>query len=144
MMTKDLRLPVEVVGMPTVRETGGLALSSRNKYLAPLDRPAAQALSGALFAAADVFESGSRDAGSLISAADAVLRAYPAVQVEYIELAGAHTAQPVATVDADAFLAIAARVGGVRLIDNVSFDVATGTVDRGIALDRPSILYEEG
>ena len=143
-MTRDLRFPVHVVGMPTVREEDGLALSSRNTHLGPDDRPAAGALSAALYAVADAFDSGTRDATALISAASSVFSGYHGVDVEYIELADAHTAQPVASVNADSFLAVAARVGGVRLIDNISFDHATGTVERGTVLDRASILYEEG
>jgi pantoate--beta-alanine ligase len=143
-MTRDMRFPVRVDGMSTVREQDGLALSSRNTHLGSSDRPAALALSGALFAAADKFESGARDAVSLTSAASSVLTANPDIEVEYVELADAHTARPVPSVVTDAFLAVAARIGGVRLIDNVSFNSATGAVDRGNVLDRASILYEEG
>ena len=143
-MTSDLRFPVRVVGMPTVREEDGLALSSRNTHLGPGDRPAARSVSEALYGAAEAFEAGKHDSLSLTSAASSVLSRHEGVDVEYIELADAHTAQPVSSVNADAFLAVAARVGGVRLIDNISFDHAAGTVDRGTMLDRASILYEEG
>lgn len=142
-MTSDLHLPVRVLGMPTVREAGGLALSSRNTHLRVRDRDAARSLSEALFAAADVFDSGNHDVGSLKAAAEAVFRRYPDVDVEYIEMADVDTARPVAYIRNEAFLAVAARVGGVRLIDNVSFDMETRTVDRGIVLDSSSILYEE-
>ena len=143
-MASDLRFPVRVVGMPTVREEDGLALSSRNTHLRPGDRSAARSVSEALYAAAEAFEAGEHDATSLTSAASSVFSRYDGVDVEYIELADADTAQPVSSVHADAFLAVAARVGGVRLIDNISFDHAAGTVDRGTMLDRTSILYEEG
>ncbi len=143
-MTRDMRFPVRVDGMSTVREHDGLALSSRNTHLGAIDRPAALALSEALFAAADKFVSGARDAVSLTSAASSLLGVNPDIEVEYVELADAHTARPVPSVVTDAFLAVAARVGGVRLIDNVSFNSTTGTVDRGNVLDRASILYEEG
>jgi pantoate--beta-alanine ligase len=143
-MTRDMRFPVRVDGMSTVREQDGLALSSRNAQFSVSDRHASLALSEALFAAADVFDSGARDAAALTSAAASVLGANPDIEVEYVELADAHTARPVSSVVADAFLAVAARIGGVRLIDNVSFNGATGTVDRGTVLDRASILYEEG
>ena len=143
-MTTDMRFPVRVDGMSTVREQDGLALSSRNTQLGAGDRPAALLLSEALFAAADAFDSGARDAVSLRSAASSVFSLNLGVEVEYVELADAHTARSVPSIAADAFLAVAARVGGVRLIDNISFTSATGTVDRGIVLDRASILYEEG
>ena len=143
-MTSDLRLPVRVLGRPTVREEDGLALSSRNKNIAPEYRRDARSLSQALFAAADCFEEGDRDAGSLIEATAGVLRGYPSVTVEYVELADAFTARQVSSAESDSFLAVAAVVGGVRLIDNVAFDMEHNEVDRGVTLDRPSILYKEG
>jgi pantoate--beta-alanine ligase len=143
-MTNDLRLPVRVVGMPTVRELDGLALSSRNGAIAPSDRSKASALSEALFVAADTFDAGERRAAVLESVAASSLERYSGVEVEYVELADARTAQPVASVDAEAFLAVAATVGGVRLIDNISLNPAVGTAHRGTTLDRASILYEEG
>jgi pantoate--beta-alanine ligase len=143
-MARDLRLPVDVVGISTVRELDGLALSSRNAGLSGDDRKSARALSEGLSAAADAFDSGASDADTLRSAAVSVFDRYPMVSVEYVELADSRTAQSVTAIESDAFLAVAARVGGVRLIDNISFDAAARTVDRGTVLDRSSILYEEG
>jgi len=73
-----------------------------------------------------------------------VLSGHPSVTVEYVELADAFTARQVSSVESDSFLAVAALIGGVRLIDNVAFDMESNRVDRGTTLDRPSILYKEG
>lgn len=137
----DLSLPVEVVGRPLVREPDGLALSSRNVRIE--DREAALGLSRGLFAAAEAVEAGERDAAILegIAAAEAA-----GVDLEYAELASADEAQPISRIDQTCFLAVAGRVGSVRLIDNLYLDVVDGEVapDRGIRLDRPSVLYGPG
>lgn len=136
----DLSFPVNVIGRPTLREADGLALSSRNVYLGPDDRPAALLLSKGLFAAADLAEAGTYTASDLIAA---VREAAPGVDFEYITLASQDTAQPIDQIDQPSFLAVAARVGRVRLIDNVAFDLVAGSVvgDRGIRLSAPSRLY---
>ena len=137
-MAADLSFPVEVVGVPTVREQDGLALSSRNVFLG--DRPAALGVSRGLFAAAAAVADGERRAAELegIAAGEA---ADAGAVVEYVTLADAATVRPLATLDRPAFLAVAASVGGVRLIDNVFLD-PDGSADRGTRLDRPSILYD--
>ncbi len=139
----DLSFPVEIVGMPTVREADGLALSSRNVFLSPAERGAALGISGGLFAAADRAEAGVRSAAELEETARAVMTA---VDVEYVEVVDAVEFTRLATVDRQAVLAAAARVGKTRLIDNIGlFPAATGLgSDRGIRLDRPSRLYGAG
>ncbi len=142
-MRSGLQFPVRIHGMPTVREPDGLALSSRNTRLAPEVRVEAISLSRALFAAADVIEAGVGDASRIRATARTVIEDLPGVELEYIEVADAHSAAPVESIVKDSFVAIAARVGGVRLIDNVAVEAETMTVDRGIVLDHQSILYEE-
>jgi pantoate--beta-alanine ligase len=118
-MVSDLDMPVEIVGLPTVREPDGLAMSSRNKYLSPDERQRALALSRGLGAARALYEGGERRAGVLVEAASAVI-APAASRVEYIELRSAETLAPFAEhVDAPAVLAVAAFVGATRLIDNI-------------------------
>ncbi|MCZ7532309.1 MAG: pantoate--beta-alanine ligase [Acidimicrobiia bacterium] len=142
-MRSGLRFAVRIHGMPTVRERDGLALSSRNTRLTPADRQDAISLSRALFAAADAIESGMEDASRIRATARSVIEDMPGVELEYVEVADAHSAAPVETIVGDSFVAIAARVGGVRLIDNVVVEAETMTVDRGIMLNHQSILYEE-
>jgi pantoate--beta-alanine ligase len=139
-LTGDLSFPITISGQPTLREADGLALSSRNVFLAPDDRAGALLLSRGLFAAADLTEAGQRDA-SVIE--DSVRHVTQSIEVEYIELAAQENCERLFELDRPAFLAIAARIGKVRLIDNVHFDLVGGEVmaDRGIRLTATSMLY---
>jgi pantoate--beta-alanine ligase len=120
-MTRDLLLPVEVVGHPTVREADGLALSSRNAYLSAEDRQRALGIPRALAAAVRSFGAGERGAGAL---RQPVVRALESAgfRVDYVALAHPDTLAPLSDADAvgaRALLAIAAFCGTTRLIDNV-------------------------
>jgi pantoate--beta-alanine ligase len=143
-MASDLSFPVEIHGLPIVRETDGLALSTRNVRIEAHQRDTAVGLSRSLFAAADLFESGERSTSALVAAVRARLGSHSAADVEYIQVArvsDASVIDAVDSVDDESFIAIAASVGGVRLIDNVTLDPSSGRVDRGRRLDEPSILY---
>jgi pantoate--beta-alanine ligase len=125
-MVRDLDWPIEIVAVPTVREPDGLALSSRNAYLKPEDRPRAVVLSGALRVAQAAWKAGETRAAAIESLMRQELRQEPEVLVEYIAVAEPETLGPVATVDAATIVAIAARVGGTRLIDNVTLGEGIG------------------
>jgi pantoate--beta-alanine ligase len=118
-MVRDLDWPVEIVEVPTVREPDGLALSSRNAYLAPEDRARAVVLSRSLDAVHRAFCGGERRAAALEQRMREVLSTEPRVAVEYIAIVEPEALEPVATVDARSVVDIAARVGGARLIDNI-------------------------
>jgi pantoate--beta-alanine ligase len=118
-MVADLNLPVEVVGVPTVRESDGLALSSRNQYLNPSERKAAPVLYRALQHAATLIRSGERDASKIRSAAIDVLSQEPLVRLEYLEVVDPAEMQPVSEVSGPVRIAGAVRIGNTRLIDNV-------------------------
>ncbi|WP_433267585.1 pantoate--beta-alanine ligase [Actinosynnema sp. CS-041913] len=120
-MARDLNFPVDVVGVPTVREADGLALSSRNRYLSEEERAAATALSAALVAGAHVSGQG---AAAVLGAASATLAAEPGVEVDYLELRAPDLGP--APVNGDARLLVAARVGATRLIDNAAVLLGTG------------------
>jgi pantoate--beta-alanine ligase len=125
-MARELALGVEVVGVPTVREDDGLALSSRNHYLSPEQRATAVALSRALRAGADA---GPQGAEAVLAAARAVLAAEPALVQDYLELTDidlgpAPTAGP-------ARLLVAARAGSTRLLDNAAVTLARPTQPSG-------------
>ena len=143
-MAADLSFPVEVVPVSTVREADGLALSSRNKFLSTDDRRTATALSRGLLAAADAAEAGERDGPTLEAIVAAEVDAVTDAELEYAALADTATVQPLIELTTDAFLAVAARVGETRLIDNVAFSVGADsiTVDRGEWLTGPSVLEE--
>lgn len=118
-MVRDLDMPVEVVGWPTVREPDGLAMSSRNKYLSAADRSRALAISQALTAARQRFDdTGERDAATLTAAVRRQLQG-AVDRIDYVELRDAETLAPLTTIAAPAVLAVAVHVGPTRLIDNI-------------------------
>jgi pantoate--beta-alanine ligase len=115
---RDLDIPVRVEVCPTVREPDGLAMSSRNRYLHGDDRERATALSKALEIAKQAAQNGERDATAIAARARAAM-AEQGVEPEYLELVSTDTLAPVDRVgDADVLVAVAARVGPARLIDN--------------------------
>ena len=118
-MVADLDVPVRIVVAPIVREADGLALSSRNRYLAPDQRREAARLSLALDAARAVYDGGERDAATLQAAARAVLDAAPAVAVDYLALVDGASLEPVERASPGNALLLAARFGDTRLLDNV-------------------------
>jgi pantoate--beta-alanine ligase len=117
-MTADLDFGIEIVGVPTVREADGLALSSRNRRLAPADRAAACCVPRALAAAALAVSAGERRALVIVARAAAEIAAEPNARLEYAEVRDPNTLDEVVEVAAPALLALAVWVGGVRLIDN--------------------------
>ena len=114
-MVRDLDLPVELAIIPTVREPDGLAMSSRNQRLTPDERIRALALSRALNAAEAEIAAGELDAETIAVRARAAM---DGVQLEYLALVDPDSFQPVATVDGRVLIAVAARIGATRLIDN--------------------------
>ncbi len=118
-MVRDLDMPIEISPCPTVRESDGLAVSSRNAYLSPAHREQAASISRAMRSAGESHESGELNAGRLIAQMESeILDAGPA-DVDYISIVGAETLEDIETVDQPARICIAARIGGCRLIDNM-------------------------
>lgn len=117
-MARDLDFPVHVEVCPTVREPDGLAMSSRNALLDPHSRQRATALSRALAAVERAVANGERDAERVLAPARAVL-AVEGIETEYLAAVSADTLAPVTTISGETLIPIAARVGMVRLIDNV-------------------------
>ena len=144
-LVADLSIPVDIRGLPTVREADGLALSSRNVRLPADARADAVALSRGLFAAADAIEAGERTAAAIERIAEDEISRTPGIGIDYVALVSQDRFAPVDRLDRPAVLATAATVGGVRLIDNVHIDVVGDrfVVDRGRRLERRSVLYEE-
>jgi pantoate--beta-alanine ligase len=122
-MVHDLNFDLKIIPVPTVREPDGLAMSSRNAYLKPEERRRALALSRALQAASTSFKAGARDPQELRRAALDVLGATPEIEIEYVDAVDAQTLQPIKTLDRTVVVAIAARVGTTRLIDNITLGV---------------------
>ncbi|WP_130470261.1 pantoate--beta-alanine ligase [Candidatus Magnetaquicoccus inordinatus] len=121
-LVEDLALPVQVIGVPTVRESDGLALSSRNRYLSEAERLQACAVSQALLAAQQARRSGERQVAALQAVAHAVLQRYGVEKIDYIAVRDAETLLelPEGVVGAeDPVMLLAVRVGVTRLIDNL-------------------------
>jgi pantoate--beta-alanine ligase len=116
-LVRDLDIPVRIEVCPTVREPEGLALSSRNAYLSPSDRQRALGLSRALRAAEETVRSGQIDAEAVLAAARGELDAH-GIDPDYLELRSTADLSPVERVNGSTLLAVAARVGRARLIDN--------------------------
>jgi pantoate--beta-alanine ligase len=117
-MTADLDFGIEIVGVPTVREADGLALSSRNRLLSADARVAARCVPRALDAAAAAVQAGETSPAVIVDRAVAVLAAEPQARLEYAELRDPDSLAEVVEVAVPALLALAVWVGGVRLIDN--------------------------
>ena len=119
-MTRDLDMPVEIVGCPTVREADGLAISSRNVFLDAGGREQAVSLPRGLRRAAAAFAGGMRDAASLRRLIRDEIEAQPLAEIDYVSVADGETLVELdATVEATALCSVAVRFGGTRLIDNV-------------------------
>jgi pantoate--beta-alanine ligase len=118
-MLQDLDWPVALAAVPTVRDPDGLALSSRNVYLSPAERADALSLSRGLRSAEAAWRGGERSAAALEGVVRASLGAAPGVGAEYIAVVEPERLRPVERAAAGTIIAIAARVGGTRLIDNV-------------------------
>ncbi|TVQ95244.1 MAG: pantoate--beta-alanine ligase [Deltaproteobacteria bacterium] len=124
-LVADLDVPVSIVGVPTVREGDGLALSSRNAYLTPNERREASAISRALRAAVDAWAAGERDPGALRDGLTARLDAIPGARIDYAEIVHPEHMSPLgsaADAAAGALAAVAVHLGRTRLIDNVRLD----------------------
>jgi pantoate--beta-alanine ligase len=119
-MIIDLNLAVAIIGVPTVREPDGLALSSRNKYLNAEERQAAPALYRALQEAAKQIRSGEREPSSIRGAGLTLLNQSPLIRVEYFEIVDPEELQPVSAIAGPVRIAGAIWIGSTRLIDNVT------------------------
>jgi pantoate--beta-alanine ligase len=119
-MVRDLHMPLEIVGLPTVREPDGLAMSSRNAYLSPEQRRAASVLFRALTAAHERYTAGERNAEALRRMMRLTLEAEPLARPEYVSVAHPRTLKELDVIGEEgALLLTAVRFGATRLIDNL-------------------------
>lgn len=118
-LVRDLNFPVEIVSCATVREPSGLAYSSRNQYLTPEQKEQATVLYHSLQQAQQAFRSGESCSVALIATVKAELATVPTIKPEYVELVHPNTLRPLEKVEEVGLLAIAARLGSTRLIDNI-------------------------
>lgn len=145
-MARDLHLPVEIVGCPIVRDQSGLALSSRNAYLTDAERVAATVLSKAVFWASETVVRGERDPGAVADATRQVISIEPAAALEYVEVRRADDLGPITRLDGEVVVAVAARVGPARLIDNCSLTITGDEVraDLGVVAHHHDPLPSRG
>jgi pantoate--beta-alanine ligase len=118
-MVEDLNMPVAVVGIPTVREPDGLALSSRNKHLTAKQRQLATVLPRMLYQARSQVDKGERSASTIREALEPMFRTHADVRLEYFEIVEPSTLAPVERIDGPVLIAGAIWVGSTRLIDNM-------------------------
>jgi len=119
-LCRDLNVPVEIIGCPIIRDNDGLARSSRNQYLSPEARQQALCLNEILKTVKDLYNSGLRQKKEIIDKALSKLR--KGVEVEYLEVYDTLTLEALDTLKPLSLVAIAAKVGNVRLIDNIIID----------------------
>ncbi|MCS6829983.1 MAG: pantoate--beta-alanine ligase [Armatimonadota bacterium] len=123
-MVRDLNIPVEIVPCETVREPDGLAMSSRNVYLKPVERQAATVLYRALCAGRDAILAGERDGQKVQQIVEQIIATEPLVKTEYVDVADAESLEPLKELKGEVLISLAARVGVARLIDNLTVVVS--------------------
>lgn len=120
-MVADLNMDLEVVGLSTVREPDGLAMSSRNTYLKEDERESALSLSRSLKLAKELYDQGERDAATIINEMRGFIEGHPHTSIDYIKICDTTTMDDVETIERESVVALAVRVGVPRLIDNYVF-----------------------
>jgi pantoate--beta-alanine ligase len=121
-MVADLNMGIEIVVVPTVRESDGLAMSSRNIYLNPKERQAATILFKALTLARQLYRGGERDAEKIRQRITSLIQKEPLAQVDYVSIADAETLEELNLLDRPAVASLAIRIGKTRLIDNMPLE----------------------
>lgn len=118
-MVADLNMNLEIVVVPTVRESNGLAMSSRNTYLNPEERQAATVLFKALSLARELWQGGEKDADKIRHQMTSLIQKEPLAKIDYVSIADANTLEELKKIDRPAIVFLAVRIGKTRLIDNV-------------------------
>jgi pantoate--beta-alanine ligase len=118
-MVADLNMNLEIVVVPTVRESNGLAMSSRNTYLNPEERQAAIVLFKALSLARELWQGGEKDADKIRHQMTSLIHKEPLAKIDYVSIADANTLEELKKIDRPAIVFLAIRIGKTRLIDNV-------------------------
>ncbi len=122
-MVRDLNYDIRIVGGATVREPGGLAMSSRNNYLTPKQRVSALCLYKALVHAQALLKSGITDASRIVDAASDLITSHPETAIDYVAICDPETLADVKTIDRPVLMALAVKVGKSRLIDNMILNI---------------------
>ena len=123
-MVADLNMPLKIVVCPIVREANGLAMSSRNKYLSEQQRQEAAAIYASLQKAEQMIKSGERNSAAIITAMQEILHQSGSIATEYIHIVDAATLTDLQVIKGQVLIAIAAKIGTTRLIDNILIDAS--------------------
>ena len=124
LMVRDLNMDIEIIGMPTIREPDGLAMSSRNKYLNAEERESALCLKKSIDMTLDLIKEGERDAEILRSSIREFILRHPFVDIDYVSICDPFSLDEIETIQEKALLAIAIKVGKTKLIDNWQIDLS--------------------
>jgi pantoate--beta-alanine ligase len=122
-MVKDLNMDIEIIGVPTVREPDGLAMSSRNKYLNPEERRSALSLKKAMDMANKLAGEGERESKNIIASMKELILSYPFTAIDYINICDPDTLEDINLLKKQSLLALAVKVGNTRLIDNCIINI---------------------
>ncbi|WP_202709214.1 pantoate--beta-alanine ligase [Sporosalibacterium faouarense] len=122
-MVRDLNFDIEIIPCPIVREEDGLALSSRNIYLKPMEREDATILSKSLFKAKEMIENGEKDAKIIKDFVTYNIMTVEYAKIDYVEVVSARTLEEIRTIEGDVLIAVAVKIGEPRLIDNIRMEV---------------------
>jgi pantoate--beta-alanine ligase len=118
-MVEDLNIDIEVIGIPTVRERDGLAMSSRNAYLSPQKRKKATSLYRALRTGEELFLQGERNTATILTKIRGIIEGEKSASIDYIKICDAHTLEDIEDIKDEAIIAMAVKIGHTRLIDNI-------------------------
>jgi pantoate--beta-alanine ligase len=121
-MVSDLNMGIEIVVVPTARESDGLAMSSRNIYLSPGERRAAAILFKALTLARQIWQGGEKDAGKIRRQMTSLIQKEPLARIDYVSIANAETLEELSLIDRPALVSLAVKIGKTRLIDNMPLE----------------------
>jgi pantoate--beta-alanine ligase len=124
-MVQDLNMDMEVIGMPTVREHDGLAMSSRNIYLIEKERDSALSLSRSLRLAKEMYDEGERKASTILERISTFIEGHPHTRIDYAKICNTTTLEDIEYLEEESVLALAVRVSSTRLIDNYVFGDVT-------------------
>jgi len=121
-MVADLNMSLKIIVCPTIREADGLAVSSRNRYLTDKQKKQAAYIYKSLQKARQMIDAGDKNCGAVISLMRKILNQAPSIEIEYINIVDAETAQITTRIAGKVLIAIAVRIGSTRLIDNILID----------------------
>jgi len=118
-MGKDLNMDIEVIGMPTIREPDGLAMSSRNAFLNPKKRKEAARLYRSLLKGKELYAQGARSAAAILQEVRSIIEEDKSADIDYVKICDAHTLEDIEEIKGEAIIALAVKMGKTRLIDNI-------------------------